>query len=183
MRRLFVPAIGLLVVAWLGGSLLVRPMVSAIPDQLSGKIVSSVIDNPTTVITPPYVPPGGTGQPSVPVSGTAQPNTKVKIINNGRAVASGQTNSDGKFNVQTPLDMGNNQITVQTPSGAPSNQVNIKRHSNSWWYHHRWQLFFGSLGAILASLIFMGFIHFRSTGQLWPGGKKRILGGDDDDEE
>lgn len=159
-----------------------HPLVSAIPDQLSGKVVTSVIDNPTTVITPPYVPPGGTGQPVVPVSGTAKPNSKIRIFNNGRAVASGQANNEGNFNIQTPLDMGKNRITVQTPSGAPSNQVTVERHSNSWLYYHRWWFFFGGLGLILFALAMLVFLHYRSTGHLWPASKRKLFGGDDDDE-
>lgn len=181
MRRLFAPAIVLLAVTWFSGCLLVRPQAMAYPDQLSGKIVSSVIDNPTTVIAPPDVPPDGTGEPSVPVSGTAQPSTKVKIINNGRQVASGQADDKGRFIVQTPLNMGKNQITVQVPSGAPSNQVVIQRHPNNWLYRNRIMLLTGTAVG-MASLSAVGFINFQATGRLLPRGKNRFWGGGNDEE-
>lgn len=112
---------------------------SAHSTYLANVTIKSVVDNPTTVITPPPMPPDNGGSSSQPIQGTTQPNSKVTIYDNGQAVATGQSDGDGNFSIDTPLKEGQNQIEARTSNGQPSNQITINRQGGSWWHRYgRW---------------------------------------------
>jgi hypothetical protein len=148
---------------------------TALASQASNKTIKSVINNPTTVITPPVDPnpPGDTT--TVTVTGSSSPNTHLKILNNGQTVAQTTTTDDGTFSVPVPLQDGRNVISAQKPSGETSKPITITRVP-AWWQHWGKKVAVG-IGVAVALSILYFVAHW------WWTGRKRLIAGDDDENQ
>lgn len=152
------------------GILLIFPA-KTFADQSTGRVITSVVNNPTTIITPPVDtnPPGDT----TVISGGSAPSTPLKIINNGRVVAHTQTGQDGQFTVTVPLQDGRNVISAQKPSGQTSKPITITR-TPTWW--RKWGK---PITYLVSGLAAVGILVF--LGHYWLAARSKIIPFDNDD--
>lgn len=99
--------------------------------QANARDITSVVNNPAIVVTPPTQP---VTTPTTTLSGSSAPNTTLRVTNNRRVVATIQVHSDGSFIAPIPLDIGSNNITIEplVLRGQSATHLTITRQP-TWW--------------------------------------------------
>ena len=130
-------------------------------DQAKGRVVKSVVNNPTTVIVPPTPPTPPA--PTQTITGSGKPNSTITITDNGSVVATTQTDGQGTYSVPVPLVLGKNRLQAIGDYGS-SQTITLTRQP-AWW--SRWGNVLTALAGLSVILLIIGLIIKLSAVELF----------------